>query len=117
MAANNDVIISHQPGQRADGQNNRKRAETGQKKGKSDDIRLAGAPVAIQQRGRARPPNVARTMRSGFHHGGPISKAKKTTRTSLACGKWNTTHLPLMLMLARLAAGLEPLSVPDAAHH
>jgi len=27
--------------------------------------------------------------------------------------KWNTTHLPLMLALARLAAGLEPLSVPD----
>src|SRR5258706_16179782 len=43
-------------------------------------------------------------------HRKPINADQQT----LLLGKWKTTHLPLMLMLTRLAVGLEPLSVPGA---
>jgi hypothetical protein len=56
-------------------------------------------------------------MRADFHDAEPISEQKPMDeRRILPAGKWKAIHLPLMFAPARLAVGLEPLSVPDAAH-
>ena len=62
MAADHDVIDPDQTGQRADGENDRQRRKSGRQKCQANDIGLARAPVAIKQRGRAFPIDVARAM-------------------------------------------------------
>jgi len=62
VAADDHVIDSDQPGQRADGKDDRERGETGGKESQTDDIGFARAPITIEERGRAPPINIARAM-------------------------------------------------------
>src|SRR6266404_2818286 len=67
MLADDYVIVADQPRQEANGQNDRKGSETGSQKRKPNDIRLARAPVAVEQSRRACPADIAGSMHSDFH--------------------------------------------------
>src|SRR5664280_2461023 len=104
MTADDDVIVTDQPGERAYREDDRKGREMGGQKRKADDVGLAGSPVAIKQGRCTSPTQVSRPMCAYFHF------------AILQKGKWQPSHLPIMFAPARLAVGLEPLSVPDAGH-
>ncbi len=62
VSANDGVIDSDQTGEHADGKDNRQRRKPGCEKCEPNHVGLARAPVAVQQRGRAFPINIARPM-------------------------------------------------------
>ena len=62
MTANDRVIDSDQTGERANSKNDRQRRKSGRHKGQTDNVRFAGAPIAIEQCGRAFPIQIARPM-------------------------------------------------------
>ena len=50
MTADNDVIDADQPGERTNGQDDRQRRKPGGDKRQTNDVRLARAPIAVEQR-------------------------------------------------------------------
>src|SRR5947207_12885294 len=84
----------------------------------ADDVRFAGAPVPVQNRGRARDVDVARSLNvscdqfaSTPNRSGVVRRRGPTSaRAGIGPG-------PCTLMtLTRLAVGLEPSNALDAAH-
>src|SRR6185312_5705640 len=65
MAADNDVINPDQPGNRANREDDWQRRKSGREKSETDDVGFARAPVAVEQRRRAFPINIARPMHAG----------------------------------------------------
>ena len=62
MRADDDVVVGDDRGQHADRQDDRQRRKAGRDEGEADDVGLARAPIAVEQRGGALPIDVARTM-------------------------------------------------------
>src|SRR5437660_7939943 len=62
MTADNYVIDPHQTGEGAHGKNDRQRRKSGGDKRQTDHVRLAGAPIAVEQGARALPIQIARSM-------------------------------------------------------
>src|SRR5207253_10597269 len=82
--------------------------------GQPDDIGLARSPIAVKNRSRAFPIDVARTLNVSWYQIFPLKRsvARATRRFTV-----DSLRLPCPLMpLTRLAVGLEPLNALDAAH-
>src|SRR4029077_15489112 len=62
MTADNNVIDAYQPGERTNGKDDRQRRKSGGDKRQTNYVRLAGAPIAVEQGGRAFPIQIARPM-------------------------------------------------------
>src|SRR5207249_10459011 len=62
MPANDRVIDPDQTRERANGKNDRQRRKPGGHKCKTNYVRLAGAPIAVEQSGSAFPIQIARPM-------------------------------------------------------
>src|SRR6266516_687501 len=67
MLADDYVIIADQPGQETNRENDREGSEAGGHERKPNDIRLAGAPIPIEQSRGACPADIAGAMHSDFH--------------------------------------------------
>src|SRR6266446_9585820 len=62
MTANDCVIDPDQTGKRANGKDDRQRGKSGGDKRQTNHVRLAGAPIAVEQRPGAFPIQIARPM-------------------------------------------------------
>src|SRR5438552_18670687 len=62
MAANDRVIDADQTRERANGKDDRQRRKPGGHKCKANHVRLAGAPIAVEQCASAFPIQIARSM-------------------------------------------------------
>ncbi len=65
MLADDNVIVGHHRGERADRENDRQRTEPRRDKGQADDVGFACSPIAVKQRRGAFPIHVARAMDGG----------------------------------------------------
>src|SRR5438445_12968292 len=62
MTANDCVIDPDQTGKRTDGKDDRQRGKSGGDKRQTNHVRLAGAPIAVEQRPGAFPFRIARPI-------------------------------------------------------
>ena len=104
--ADDDVVDPDERGQNAHRGDQPERRVAADGKSQADDVGFARAPVAVQNRGRARHIYIARSLNVGWDQ--ILRSGQKRFRATKPC-------LPLM-MLTRLAVGLEPLNALDAAH-
>src|SRR6266700_5141150 len=116
--ANDHVVQADQCSQHAHGSDEPERCVTGDCESEANDVGFARAPVTIKNRGRARHIDIARTPDVGWNQDYLIRKrghlARRGRPTSARAGL-DRGPCPLM-MPTRLAVGLEPLNVLDAAH-
>src|SRR5207247_4195870 len=88
----------------------------GNRKGQADHVGFAGAPIAVQNRCRARNIDIARSLNVCWYQLIRLKRDRLARRgASLPGVGFHDIHCPLMV-LTRLAVGLEPLHAPDAAH-
>ena len=89
MAANDDVVNPDQPGHGADREDDRQRGKARGEERQTDDVGLACAPVAVEQRGGAFPVDVARPMPAGASmNDSAMNCAGGSNRCIVARGKW-----------------------------
>src|SRR5438309_11987673 len=62
MTANDRVINADQTRERANGKNDRQRRKSSRHECQANNVRLAGAPIAVEQCGSAFPIQIARSM-------------------------------------------------------
>src|SRR5947207_2105183 len=85
--------------------------------GEADNVRFAGTPVAVKNRSRALPIHIARTLNVRWYQFLRLKRDGLARRgTSLQEGAGFHDIPCTLMMLARLAVGLEPLNTLDAAH-
>src|SRR4051794_3559231 len=66
--ADPNVVNPHQPSEGANGEQMRKRSETHGRHGQADDVRFAGTPIPIEERGSADPTDIpGATDGTDFH--------------------------------------------------
>src|SRR5437660_3732365 len=81
---------------------------------KPNDVSLARAPVTVENRGRALPIDIARTLNVSWYQ---FLRLKRSVARATRRFTVDSLRLPWPLtMLTRLAVGLEPLNALDAAH-
>ena len=68
MPANDDIIISDQPGKSANREDNPKRGILRREERRANDVSFAGAPISVEQGGSTSPTDVARAMMTGGVH-------------------------------------------------
>src|SRR5206468_1272733 len=115
--ANDHVVEANERGEDAHQGDEPQRCVAGHGKGETDDVGLARAPVAVQNRGRAFPIDIARSLNVCWYQLIRLKRddTRATGRLTSGVDFPATSFCPLM-MLTRLAVGLEPLNAPDAAH-
>src|SRR5206468_9525307 len=92
-AANDHVVQADECGEDAHRRDQPERRVTGDGESQADHVSFAGAPVAVQNRGRALPIHIARTLNVS----------------------WNQTFTPKRDSLARRAASLQQARLRTAA--
>src|SRR5947207_8105559 len=113
-AADNHVIDADERGQHAHQRDEPEGGVTCDGEGKTDDVGLARAPIAIQDRSRAFPIDIARTLNAGRYQ---LLQFQRSVTRATRRFTVDSLRLPCPLMLlTRLAVGLEPLNALDAAH-
>src|SRR5437764_13188155 len=110
-AADNHVIDADERGQHTHQGDEPEGGVTCDGEGKTDDVGLARAPVTVKDSSRAFPIDIARTLDVSWYQ----LLQPKTKRHSRDEALHRRFPCPLML-LTRLAVGLEPLNALDAAH-
>src|SRR5438067_12779475 len=112
--ADDHVINADECGQYTHQGDEPKRGVTGDGEGKTDDVGLARAPVTVEDRSRAFPIDIARTLNVGRYQ---LLQFKRSVTRATRRFTVDSLRLPCPLMLlTRLAVGLEPLNALDAAH-
>src|SRR5947208_1150078 len=115
-AANDQIVDADQRGQHAHCGDQPKRSVARNGERQADDVGFARAPVAVQNCGRALPIDIARSLNVGWYQ---LSRLKRgfarATRRLTSSGVGFTTSLAPLMMLTRLAVGLEPSNALDAA--
>src|SRR2546423_1456202 len=86
------------------------------RKGESNDVGLARAPIAVQNRRRPFPIDVARTFDVRCDQFVNSTKATPRDEAPYSTAVAYRDFICPLMMLTRLAVGLEPLNAPDAAH-
>src|SRR6266516_1155167 len=116
-AADDHVVEADECGEHAHRRDQPERRVAGHRKSQANHISFAGAPVAVQNRGRAFPIDIARSLNVCWYQLIRLKRddTRATGRLTSGVDFPATSFCPLM-MLTRLAVGLEPLNAPDAAH-
>ena len=83
MGADDDVVVGHHRGQHADRENDRQRRKAGGDESEADDVGLARAPVAVEQRRGALPIDIARPMNGGGIEGRSSHQQFRQVRRTL----------------------------------
>src|SRR5690349_9843813 len=78
MFADDDVVDADQRREDAHRGDEPKRTVARDSKGEADDVRFAGAPIAIKNRRRAWRVHVARTVRADRNHTAPINSVRES---------------------------------------
>src|SRR6267143_4787792 len=117
-AADDHVIDPNQRNEHAHQRDQPERSVTGNGKGETDHVGFARAPVAVQDRGRARHIDIARPLNVGWYQLINSTQNEADSRDEAPHFKWSRIYdIPcILMMLTRLAVGLEPLNTLDAAH-
>src|SRR5438067_10638515 len=113
--ADDHVINADECGQYTHQGDEPKRGVTCDGEGKTDDVSLARAPVTVEDRSRAFPIDIARTLNVGRYQLLQL-KTKRQSRDEALHRRFPSTPFCPLMMLTRLAVGLEPLNALDAAH-
>ena len=120
VLADRHVIDAHKRGEQAHGQDEPERTIPRHRKRQADDICLAGPPIAVKNRSRACPSDIARSLRSTRYHlnNSPISFPPSSAEDGIfqqERGGVCEDFPCLSCALTRLAVGLGPLNAPGAA--
>src|SRR5437868_85324 len=114
--ADHHVVETDQRGQHAHRRDKPKRSVASDRKRETDDVGFARAPVAVQNRRRALPIDIARPLNVGWYQFPDSNKAASRDETP-SFKRSRIYDIPCaLMMLTRLAVGLEPLNTLDAAH-
>src|SRR5436190_7590735 len=115
--ADDHVVEADQRSERAHRGDQPKRRVTGDRERETDHVGFAGTPVAVKNRRRALPIHIARTLNVRWYQFLRLKRDGLARRgASLQEGAGFHDIPCTLMMLARLAVGLEPLNAPDAAH-
>src|SRR5437870_11678158 len=116
-AANDHVIDADEGGQHAHRGNQPERSVTCDGEGEADDVGFARAPVAVQNRGRALPTDITRSLDVSWYQLVSTQNEARSRDESPHFKRSRIYGIPCtLMMLTRLAVGLEPLNALDAAH-
>src|SRR5947199_9099363 len=115
-AADDHVVEPDQGGEHAHRSDQPERGVACNRKGQADHVGLARPPVAVQNCRRARNIDIARSLNVCWYQLIDSNEASLARRgASLPGAGFHDIPCPLM-MLTRLAVGLEPSNALDAAH-
>src|SRR5438045_3831214 len=116
--ADDDVVDPDERGENTHRCDQPERRVATHRERQADDVRFAGAPVPVQNRGRARDIDVARSLNVSCDqfaltpNRGSVVRRRGPTSARAGIGPGPCT----LMTLTRLAVGLEPSNAPDAAH-
>src|SRR5438132_6043174 len=116
-AADDHVVEAHECSEHAHCRDQPERSVTGDRERKPNDVGLARPPIAIKDRRRALPVHIARSLNVCWYQLIRLKNEASLARrgASLPGAGFHDIPCPLM-MLTRLAVGLEPSNAVDAAH-
>src|SRR5881296_2606333 len=116
-AANDHVVEADECREHAHRRDQPKRCVSGDGERKPNDVGLARPPVAVKDRSRALPIHIARSLNVCWYQLIRL-KTKRHSRDEAPHFQESdfTTSLCPLMMLTRLAVGLEPSNALDAAH-
>src|SRR5947199_3033210 len=115
-AADDHVVEADECSEHAHRRDQPKRTVACDSERKPNDVGLARPPVAIKDCRRALPIHIARSLNVCWYQLIRLKRDRLARRGALLPGVgFHDIHCPLM-MLTRLAVGLEPLNALDAAH-
>src|SRR5947199_6051261 len=115
-AANDHVVEADECSEHAHRRDQPERTVTGDGERKPNDVGLARPPIAVQNRRRALPIHIARSLNVCWYQLIRLKRDRLARRGgSLPGVGFHDIHCSLMV-LTRLAVGLEPLNALDAAH-
>src|SRR5437762_60700 len=114
---NDHVIDPDQRGQDAHRCDQPKRCVTSDGKREPDDVGFASAPVAVKNRGRALPIDITRSLDVSWYQLVSTQNEARSRDEAPHFKRSRIYDIPCtLMMLTRLAVGLEPLNALDAAH-
>src|SRR5207247_1838501 len=113
--ADDHVVEADQRRKHAHRRDQPERCVAGDRERETDHIGFAGTPVAVKNRRRALPIDIARTLNVRWYQFPRLKRDGLARRGASLRSRLYDIPCTLM-MLTRLAVGLEPLNAPDAAH-
>src|SRR2546429_5164301 len=116
QAADDHIVEADECGQHAHRRDQPERRVTGNCKSQTNDVGLARPPIAVKNRRRALPIDIARSLNVCWYQLIRLKRDRLARRGASLPGA-GFHDIPCSLMvLTRLAVGLEPSNALDAAH-
>src|SRR6266851_970318 len=117
QTADDHVVEADERGQHAHQADEPKRSVTSDGKREPDDVGLARAPVPIKNRRRALPIDITRSLDVSWYQLVSTQNEARSRDEAPHFKRSRIYDIPCtLMMLTRLAVGLEPLNALDAAH-